>query len=344
MENESRRALGFAAACIAVLCLFLPVFWAADFSMAGDSPFGVCVGLDGCGNERVTAMLKIAGIKWVRQVFLWNIIEPEKGRFNWKNYDIAVKKARDNGIGVYGQLIRPSWSDPTAGDERALKDWAGFVSSAVERYKGAIHYWEVWNEQDCDIFWRPVNAPNYVKLLKATYMAAKKADPGCQIILGGLMGWTGESFCFSFLDDIYKSGGKDYFDILAIHPYTMPNSPQKDNLLARKIEDALVRMKNAGDSHKPIWITELGWPSNKLADPASDRGVTPDEQAEYLTKALEICLSYAQIKKVFWYCFRDPGDNPLDSEHHYGLIKNNFTPKPAYYAYKEFISKWKKAG
>ncbi|MEI8176965.1 MAG: glycosyl hydrolase, partial [Candidatus Omnitrophota bacterium] len=206
------------------------------------------------------------------------------------------------------------------------------------RYKDRVRHWEVWNEPDYEFFWKPPSPAKYVKLLKATSLAAKKIDPGCKIILGGLMGWGAPYIYYPFIDDVYKNGGKDYFDIAAFHPYTMPHDPEKDNLLKLKIEDLVSRMATGGDSHKPIWITELGWPSNKLLDTNSDRGVTPDQQAEYLVKAYGICLSYPQVKKVFWYGFRDVGTEPKNTENHFGLIANDLTPKPSYFAYKTYTT------
>lgn len=330
------------------LFLIVVVLGILNFSCRGtqaddiSSPFGVCVDLDECKDENIPRFIKEAGIRWVRQQIRWDIIEPKKGEFHWEGFDKAIENEYKYGLNAFGQFHWKSWSDPTSGEEEAIRNWSHFVSLAVGRYKDKIKYWEVWNEEDFEGFWRSPNAANYVKLLKATYIAAKKIDPDCRIILGGLMGWGGAHTYFPFIDEVYKNGGKDYFDIVSFHPYTMPHSPAKDNLLKRKIEDVLERMKNNQDADKPIWITELGWPSNKLLDPASERGVTPDEQAGYLSEALEICLSYPQIKKVFWYCLGDVGTSPVDSEHHYGLIKNDLEPKPAYKAYKDFILRWKR--
>jgi len=306
------------------------------------SPFGVCVDLTECRDEKIPLLIKEAGIQWVRQQIRWDYIEPKQGEFHWEDFDRAIENEYKNGLNAFGQFHWYSWSDPTKGDDEAIKNWARFVSLSVARYKDKIKYWEVWNEEDFDGFWKAPNAANYVKLLKATYLAAKKEDPGCKIILGGLMGWGGTHIYFPFIDEVYKNGGKDYFDIVAFHPYTMPYEPSKDNLLKKKIDDVLWRMKNNHDSGKHIWITELGWPSNKLLDPSAERAVTPDEQAGYLTEAFEICLSYPQIKKVFWYGFRDAGTSFFDIEHHFGLIKNDLEPKLSYKTYKDFISKWKR--
>ncbi len=332
----------------AVIFLFLAVLSVLSFScgsMRADdaaSPFGVCVDLDECKDENVARLISEAGIKWVRQQIRWDYIEPRQGEFQWEAFDAAIENEYKHGLNAFGQFHWKNWCDPTTGDDEALRHWANFVGLAVTRYKDKIKYWEVWNEEDFEGFWKPTSPENYVKLLKATYLAAKKADPGCKIILGGLMGWGGTHTYFPFLDEVYKKGGRGYFDIVAFHPYTMPHDPGKDNLLKRKIEDVLERLKNNNDAGKPIWITELGWPSNKVVDPDSERGVTPDQQAEYLVEALKICLSYPQIKKVFWYGFRDVGVSAFDTEHHFGLVTNDLKLKPSYGAYRDFIRRWEK--
>jgi GH35 family endo-1,4-beta-xylanase len=336
----SKIGIVLAVAALNILSLSCVAIHADDAA----SPFGVCVDSDECKDGNIARLISEAGIKWVRQTIRWDFAEPKEDEFHFEGLDRAIDNQLKNGLNVYGLFVCKSWSDPTGGDSGAIQNWVNFVSVVIERYKDRIKYWEVWNEEDFEGFWKPTSPENYVKLLKATYLAAKKADPGCKIILGGLMGWGGTQTYFPFLDDVYKKGGRDYFDIVAFHPYTMPQDPQKDNLLKRKIEDILERLKNNNDTSKPIWITELGWPSNKNLDPVSERAVTPGEQAEYLAKAFKICLSYPQIKKVFWYGFRDVGTDYFESEHHFGLVDHDLKPKPSYDTYRDFIRRWKKPG
>lgn len=341
MNNKLRISFLFTAvfACLQVkACLGAPAFNVKD-----DSPFGICVDKYECSNEKTVQLMKNAGIRWARQVFYLNLIEPEKGKFSWGDTDGVIENMYKNGINAYGMfLMWKTWCDPVTGGDESIKDWTDFVTAVIARYKDKIKYWEIWNEEDYEGFWKPTSAAAYSKFLKATYLSAKKADPDCKIILGGLMGWGGKYTCFPFIDEIYKYGSGAYFDIAALHPYTMPDDPQKNNLMKEKIKDFIGRMKKYNDPGKPIWITEIGWPGNKPVDPASDRGVTPAQQADYLVKTLEICLSYPQIKKVFWYCLRDTGVDPLDSDQHYGILNNDLTPKPSYDAYRDFILKWKK--
>ena len=49
-----------------------------------------------------------------------------------------------------------------------------FVRTLVGRYKNVIHYWEVWNEPDNAMFWKPAPDPAaYAIILKTAYRAVK---------------------------------------------------------------------------------------------------------------------------------------------------------------------------
>lgn len=337
--------------------------YCATFAIKEQSPFGVCVNLEiavpsdlqDFNNGKIPLAIKQAGIDWVRIPLRWDFIEgPDKGSFhggplNWAPFDTAINSLSNYGLNAHILLLtsyqygHPGNLDPTTGDDTAIGNWVNFVSLAVQRYKDKVKYWEIWNEENFSGSWTPPSAANYVKLLKATYPAIKSADPNAKVILGGLMAWGATSAYYPFLDEVYSNGGKDYFDIVAFHPYTAPFDPTRkdnegwsNNLLGLHIDDVLMRMQQGGDANKPVWITEIGWPSNKLLDPSSPRGVTPNEQADYLVKAFNICLSYPQVQKVFWYALRDTGYQPLDDEYNYGLMQNNYMPKPSYGAYQGY--------
>jgi len=90
-----------------------------------------------------------------------------------------------------------------------------------------------------------------------------------------------------------------------------------------------------GDSAKRIWLTEFGWSTTTGA-----YGVTEATQADYLTKALDtLRTSYPYVQTAFWYNFRNTywlADAPADYEANLGLLRVDFTPKPAYAA----LSTW----
>ena len=82
-----------------------------------------------------------------------------------------------------------------AGDEAGpfappddLDAFGDFVEMVVRRYKGRIHYYQIWNEPNIYPEWgeQPVDAAEYVELLKVAYTRAKAVDPEVVIIAGAL--------------------------------------------------------------------------------------------------------------------------------------------------------------
>ena len=61
-----------------------------------------------------------------------------------------------------------------------------------------------------------------------------------------------------------------------------------------------------------------------------------DGQARYLPRAMAIAFAEG-VEQYFWYEFRGRETDPQYSEHHFGLTHSNFTPKPAWGAYRNFV-------
>ena len=73
--------------------------------------------------------------------------------------------------------------------------------------------------------------------------------------------------------------------------------------------------------------------SGSLGGAGASAGETA--QARYLVRSLAISMAEG-IDGYYWYEFRAEENDPFYSEHHFGLTHANFTPKPAWGAYKNF--------
>jgi hypothetical protein len=62
-------------------------------------------------------------------------------------------------------------------------------------------------------------------------------------------------------------------------------------------------------------------------------GVPEDTEALYLPRAYMNTLALG-VENVFWYEFRDGGNDATYNEHRFGIIRNALSPKPAYQAYQ----------
>lgn len=117
----------------------------------------------------------------------------------------------------------------------------------LERYKDKNRNWETLNEPN--IMLKP---KEYLELyLKPLKMAAEKVDPKASII-----GFATCGFDMTFIEEVYKLGGKDYFDGIGIHPYM---GIPYDRQFVPTIQKLRRIMATYGDEKKPIWFTEGGF-------------------------------------------------------------------------------------
>ena len=101
-------------------------------------------------------------------------------------------------------------------------------------------------------------------------------------------------------------------------------------------------MRKNGDGRKPLWVTEIGWGS--LPENATPYHLTKGKkgQAKILTQAFRALRSKRHdwhIKKVLWFNFRDPRGGGVDQCSFCssaGLLNYNFSPKPAWSAFRKF--------
>ena len=194
-----------------------------------------------------------------------------------------------------------------------------------------IKHWEMWNEENGVDFYRPrPDAKTYTKLLKAAWLAAKKADPDCVVVLGGMQmngiianPWS-KVKVHNYLDDLYKAGARPYFDVCNIHPYVLPNEGA-DHMM-KLPRDTLSLMARYGDGNKPLWITEVGCgAASRDAEQA---------QAQLLADTFEAAKKEPAIQRVFWFLLRDMQKDLLGPEGSMGLFNYQGKPKPALEAFR----------
>lgn len=319
-----------------------------------DNPFGVLEFLhwnhawnhyrypDQDSVKKAVKLIKESGAGWVRVDFLWQDIEPVQGEFDFEKYDFFTQELTENNINILGILdYSADWASDCRKWNYPSSKHGLFVNYAVKvigRYKDKIKYWEVWNEPDSHIYWEPQDGlKNYCLLLKEVYTAAKKEDPDCKILNGGLA-----SGLLS-VNRLYDNGAKDYFDILNLHIFDSPLDPIGIKRITAYPELAHKIMKRNGDAHKKIWVTEIGAPGVKQGTGVANWwiGDNPDEQkqAEWVSKVYTRLLALDVVEKVFWAFFRDSGGHWQNGTDYLGLVRWDFSKKPSFPAYKKCSQK-----
>jgi len=276
---------------------------------------------------------KDVNVRWTREDFNWQQLEPAKGQFKWGRTDQLVEFCDQESLYILGILSYSSeWASSAPADAPGtheyyppanLDDWKNYVTEVVKRYKNKIKHWQVWNEQDTG-FWKPKpDAAAYASLLKTTYETIKSIDPEAVVVLGGINGNSKD-----YLQSLMDNGAVSYFDKLAVHPYTLASPENAD--LAGRLSGLNKIITTAGGKQK-MWVTEMGWDTKPYS-------VDQPTQANYLVRFFTIAKSLPFLERIFWYDLKD--DNPegknLNSVLRFGLLEYDYTPKPAYDALKTF--------
>jgi len=288
--------------------------------------------------DREVAAIEGAGITWVRCDFAWLGVEPLQGVWNFAGSDALVDKAGAQGIEILGILgSSPPWAN--GGQEwnwppSDIDAWRNYVRTVVSRYAGRVSAWEIWNEENIHAFWQPEpDSAEYMVLLEAASQEIRAADPSATIVMGGVAGLG-----YTYLKECLDAGAAGLVDAIAYHPYAetigVEGQPEEDLL---RPKEALCRylvglMRNflAGYGEGlEIWLTEVGWTTCDETPP----GVDEDTQAAYLLRTM---INYAttDVDRVMWYNLREIGLNDWDF---YGLLENDFTPRPSYAYYSTFF-------
>jgi len=296
--------------------------------------------------NKAVALMKEAGVGFVRMDFLWEDIEPVKGEFKFDKYDYIVGLLYKNNIKILGLLdYSAPWASPTgkwnnpSGDNQFFIEYARKV---ISRYKDKVKYWEVWNEPDSAIYWvQQDGLQSYCSLLKDVYLAAKAEDPECKILNGG--------FASGILsvNRLYDNDAKDYFDILNIHIFESPLNPQAIKRVKAYTRLAYKVMKKNSDSTKKIWVTEIGCPGVNQGLKVKNwwLGKNPDErqQKEWVKQVFTQLVKEEAVEKVFWAFFRDCNEHWENGIDYFGLLRWDYSKKPAFFAYQECVDKWMEA-
>jgi len=304
--------------------------------------------------QRTVVALQDVGSKWVRLNVQWAEAEPLDGSYNewWMNeYENAIALAHAAGQRVIIMVdTAPAWASGSQRSNvpRDEGDYADFMRYFANRFRGEVDAYEIWNEPNFKRFWSTgPDASAYAAMLKATYPKIKAADPAAKVVFGGTAGND-----YDFIERAYAAGVKGYFDVMATHPYTYCGSSgpaairreangriSRDSFVGyREVRETMVAQGDA----KPIWVTEFGWnTSSAVCDPGAglwQGGVSEAQQAEHLTKAFKLLERDRYVQVALWYNFRNNywAADEDEPEARYGLLRTDFSLKPAYTAFKAY--------
>ena len=164
------------------------------------------------------------GVKHARLQSGWAKCEKQKGVYDFAWLDQCVYGLDEQGVQpwmclCYGNPLYGSDIHLGAGvaalasSEEAMTAWLKCVEATVNRYKGTVNQWEVWNEPNGH------GCEEYAVLLMRTAEAIKKVQPDAGVMGLSLAG-IDLKFTAGVLDILKKNEKLDCIDSLTYHPYT----------------------------------------------------------------------------------------------------------------------------
>jgi hypothetical protein len=319
-------------------------------------------------DAQMAAMAR-GGVESVRTSFYWSAAQPVSSWIyidpsaytqytdiggvptSFAATDALVRAAASHRIGVLPVVWQaPGWAALHPGNPSSPPSngaaYANYLVALVQRYgpKGTfwtqnptlpkipIRDWQIWNEPDSTKYWsdQPF-VPGYAALLKAAHGPLKKADRGARAVLAGF-----PSRSWVSLARLYAAGAKRYFDVAAVHPFSLPVS----NIPRILVQDRRV-MAKFHDAKKPFFVTETSWPSAK-GKTSTKYGfeVTQSGQAakaKAVLSALASARKTLKVERLYWYTWislDSSTDAPFDYAGLQKLMPNGtLVQKPAFGAF-----------
>jgi arabinogalactan endo-1,4-beta-galactosidase len=315
-------------------------------------------------------IMRATGVQSVRVTFVWSIAQPyrnfaavpqeERHRFvdaggvptDFSATDRIVRATARRGLSLLPVVLySPAWASSNRYSPGAPpanpKTFARFLTAVARRYgtrgtfwsrnpglrRVPIRNWQIWNEPNIPFYWPQPSARAYVKLLRAAYPAVKRTDPHARVILAGL---TNDSW--NALRAIYRAGGRRYFDVVALHPFS-----RRVRDLVKFLAFTRYCMKRYHDSRKPLLISEMSWPSAAgRVPPIGFNEVTEAQQADRVSAAFRLLAKYRRhfrIEAAYWYTWLsiDRGDNYFSYSGLRTMSESGPAPKPAFRAFRRVV-------
>ena len=274
----------------------------------------------------------------------WAKLEIQNGKWDFTQLDKDIALAEKHNVQILLELVSmPSWETDNGkihtscqspasidipGKDCQIKNWENYVRTVAKRYRGRVHFYELWNEPNVKRFFSGT-ITDLVELNRTAYMALKEIDPSITVVSSALTRLAPKTL--KYLDEFFLQGGGQYADIISHHFYPAPAPPEEMLEFIQSMRTLMERH----DIHKPLWNTETGWnilnhDRNKITEKWAGDPLTDEMAVAYMARAY--ILSWASgIERLYWYAWghRSMGMTEHDAR----------TPKAIAQAYAE-IQNW----
>jgi len=295
--------------------------------------------------------------------FYWCDLEPEQGKPRFsknspKVYrspapDLCLEFCEERNITPKEHCLTyvdftPSWVPNDVYKTKLLLEKR--YAELAERYSGRIHGWEVINETLCGNYKNdPLAFFRTPDLIEYNFKLAEKYFGSNELIINEATEhvWYpykyNRSQYYMLIDRAIRNGARIDTIGMQYHLFTDCNSIQNNPEKYLNPERILSVLDTYSELNRPVQITEVTVPA--FSNDESDEIL----QAEIIKTLYSTWFSHKSVEAITYWnlvdgyaAWAEPGDMSHGENTYYGgLVRFDFTKKPAYYAIKDmFGKKW----
>jgi polysaccharide biosynthesis protein PslG len=292
------------------------------------------------------------GVQVVRMGAWWSDLEPAppvngQHRYSWSDIDKQVEAlARHNLQWEPLLCFSATWGSKIDGDysgaPEGTDNFARFGAALAQRYGRNGSFWtehpelpslpvtsyEIWNEENANVYWHPGTADSYADLYAATRSAIHGVDGSARVVVGGLAAADNSSVqgAADFVRQMYahRPDLRGSVDAVALHPYG--RRPQDVYANVARFRHDLDHIAGPG---VPIELTELGWTTTDISE--STRAAYLREVASTLSR------TDCGIDRLTAYAWLGPEQAAGDREQWFGIANRDGSNKPSASAYASSV-------
>lgn len=189
------------------------------------------------------------------------LVNPSQGVFDWSALDYRINKAVELGIEImYTFGAMPNWATTqpfgvpnyNPYPPQQMSYLTDFVTAFVQRYRGKVKYYEIWNEVDSDGSWLGT-LQQMIDIGTAIYPIIKANDPEAIVLSPNTISWGSLNVLTGLqYQEAYLEQANQFCDAVSMHYYTDPSQPETYIQLGKAYK------KLADKYNKPVYCSETG--------------------------------------------------------------------------------------
>lgn len=268
-------------------------------------------------------LLKHLGANYIRTDFFWGYIYLDQ-EYNFSKYDQWVNKLKEDVpnikiLGILNSSASIVGNDKKIDTEEELKGFVEFCINVAKHYPEIENY-QILNEPN-SIYVTSEDIEWYDRIIEEASTALKEINPDIEITQYSLSAGTNDTNTYLSSKTFYeKAFNNKIYSLSDSFSYNIYYD------LESKIQTHKDQFNDFGGFIKQD-ITEYGT--------STYNGMSEEMQAnQIIIQANQLEEKNIALKNI--YNFWNTGTDLEDKSQNYGLLRNDYTPKPAYYAVKNY--------